>query len=86
MVDMGMGDEEKINFVGLVNIHIPVAFFDFRVALMHAAINGPPMSLCLQNVTGAGDRPGRPHKFYFHSPDPLWNILAILHRTHPEMQ
>ena len=45
MVDMGMGNQKKIYLVGLIDIRIPVAPFDVRIALMHAAIHGKAMTI-----------------------------------------
>jgi hypothetical protein len=69
MVDVGMRDEKKFYFIRLVNINFPVPFFDLCVPLVHAAIDGEPMALGLQDETGSRHRPCCPHKLYFHIQD-----------------
>ena len=50
MVNMGVGDKKEINFIGFINVDVQVSFFNFRVPLMHAAIDCKTMTLGLENI------------------------------------
>jgi len=54
MVDMGMGDKDKIQTCGPVVVHVEIALFNLFVALMHAAINTEAMSAGFKDVAGTG--------------------------------
>jgi hypothetical protein len=71
MVNVSMGDDEKFYLIRLINVHIPVPFLNLRVALVHAAIDGEPMTVRLDDVTRPGDGPGGTHEFYLHNIIPL---------------
>jgi hypothetical protein len=66
MVDMGVCNNEKLNFIRMIDINIPVAPFNLRIALVHAAIHGKSVTLGFQNKARSGNGSGRPHKFYLH--------------------
>jgi hypothetical protein len=66
MIDMRMGDEEKIQARRIIGSDVPVAFFNGIGALVHAAVDGKAGLLRFNDVTGARDGPRRPEKFNFH--------------------
>ena len=76
MIDMGVGKEKKLNPAGLVNIRVPISRFVLRHPLVHAAVNGKPVSLGFQNIAGPRDRPRRSHEFDFHAPQFLPAFLC----------
>ncbi len=84
MVDVCMGNQEKIYAVRLVNAHIPVSLFYFGVSLVHPAVHGKSMTVRFQNVAGTCYRPRCPHKFYFHSPiPPHYEFMTDFVLLHP---
>ena len=71
VIDVGVGDQEKIDLVGAVDIHVPVPFFDLRVALVHAAVHGEAVAAGFQDEARSRDRPRRAHKLDFHRSAPF---------------
>ena len=66
MIDMRVGDQKEIDFCRIVRGYVPVAFFIFRSALMHAAINGESDLVRFYNEARAGNFSCRSEKFNFH--------------------
>ncbi len=81
MIDVGMGDEEEFDLLGLIDIDIPVPLIDFIVSLVHSAIHRKPMAIRFQNIAGPGNRPSRTHKLdlHFHpSPPNRFKVKAAI--------
>jgi hypothetical protein len=76
MVDMGMGDQKTIDFTGLINTDIPIAFFDCGITLMQPTIDGQSMRAGFQNETGPCYCFGRAHKLYLHTHSPFIPVLG----------
>ena len=51
MVDMGMGEQNKVHLRRAVQFGSAVAFLNGRVALVHAAVHGKTRSCGLNHVT-----------------------------------
>ena len=66
MVHVGVRHQHEFDRVGIVDVDVPVALVDLRVALMHPAVDRKPSASRLQNETGAGHRSCRTHTLYFH--------------------
>ena len=77
MVHVGVRHQHEFDPVGIVDVDVPVALFDLRVSLMHAAVDRKPMAARLQDVTGAGHRPCRTHKLDFHSRLIMMYVMAL---------
>ncbi|OPY91198.1 MAG: hypothetical protein A4E73_02156 [Syntrophaceae bacterium PtaU1.Bin231] len=66
VVDMGVGHQEKIDFLRLVDRQVPIPFLDLGAALMHPAVDREPFSPAFDNEAGAGHGPGGAHTFDLH--------------------
>src|ERR1035437_8104890 len=75
MIDMGMGNKKKINMCRVINAYVPIAFFHFGIALMHAAINSESRFVCFYDETGTGNLFCCSKKFNFHEKSILVNFI-----------
>jgi hypothetical protein len=66
VVDMGMGEQDEVQFCGPIRFGIKVTFFNQGIALMHAAVNGKAYSRRLNDLAGTRDGMGRAQKLNFH--------------------
>jgi len=62
MINVRVGDQEKINPGRVIAFRIPVALFYLPASLVHPAVNREAVGPRFQHVAGAGDGPGRPQK------------------------
>ena len=70
VIDMGVGEQNEVELGSLVKPGVDVSFFDFRVALVQAAIDGETGLFGFYDVTGAGNGLGGPHELDFHQKTP----------------
>jgi hypothetical protein len=72
-----MSNKKKINMRRVIHADIPIAFFNFGIALMHTAINSESYCVCFYDETGTGDSSCRPKEFNFHEKSILANFILI---------
>ena len=77
MVEMGVGEQEKVDAGGVEAEVAGVLLLDLARALIEAAIDQQPLARAFQQMTGAGDAPvgaveREPHEFLLPSMTQLW--------------